>query len=129
MLQIAVTGKPNVGKSSLINKILNEDRVIVSNSPGTTRDAVDTYFSNEHGKYLFIDTAGIRRHNKRSKTNENIEKYSVLRTMLAIERADVCLLLIDGKEGVTEQDTKVAGEAHEARQRNNNCNQQMGYSR
>ena len=114
-IHVAIIGKPNVGKSSLINKILNEDRVIVSDSPGTTRDAVDTYFSNEHGKYLFIDTAGVRRHNKRRKTDENVEKYSVLRTMLAIERADVCLLVIDGTEGVTEQDTKVAGEAHEAR--------------
>ncbi len=109
--KVAVIGKPNVGKSSLINRILGENRVIVSNIAGTTRDAIDTYYENEYGKYTFIDTAGIRRHNK---VKENIEKYSVMRTLLAIERADVCLMMIDATEGVTEQDTKIAGEAHEA---------------
>lgn len=108
--KVAVIGKPNVGKSSLINRILGENRVIVSNIAGTTRDAIDTYYENEYGKYTFIDTAGIRRHNK---IKENIEKYSIMRTLLAIERADVCLMMIDATEGVTEQDTKIAGEAHE----------------
>lgn len=110
-IKVAVIGKPNVGKSSLINKILGENRVIVSNIAGTTRDAIDSEFENEFGKYVFIDTAGIRR---KSKVSENLEKYSILRSMLAIERADVCLLMIDANEGVTEQDTKIAGEAHEA---------------
>ena len=110
-IKVAIIGKPNVGKSSLVNKILGENRSIVSNIAGTTRDAIDTEFENEHVKYIFIDTAGIRRH---SKVEENIEKYSVLRTELAIERADVCLLMIDANEGVTEQDTKIAGKAHEA---------------
>ena len=109
--KVAIIGKPNVGKSSLINKILGENRLIVSNVAGTTRDAIDSEFENEHGKYVFIDTAGIRKH---SKINERIEKFSVARTMLAIERADVCILMIDALEGVTEQDTKIAGEAHEA---------------
>lgn len=109
--KVAVIGKPNVGKSSLINRILGEERVIVSNIAGTTRDAIDSYFENEFGKYTFIDTAGIRR---KSKVNESIEKFSVMRTLLAIERADVCLMLIDANEGVTEQDAKIAGEAHEA---------------
>lgn len=108
--KVALIGKPNVGKSSLINRILGENRVIVSNVAGTTRDAIDTYYENEYGKYTFIDTAGIRRHNK---IKENIEKYSIMRTLLAIERADVCLMMIDATEGVTEQDTKIAGEAHE----------------
>lgn len=111
IINVAVIGKPNVGKSSLVNKILGEDRVIVSNIAGTTRDAIDSYFENDKGKYNFIDTAGIR---KKSKVNESIEKFSVMRSLLAIERADVCLLLIDATEGVTEQDTKIAGEAHEA---------------
>lgn len=111
IINVAIIGKPNVGKSSLVNKILGENRVIVSNLAGTTRDAIDSYFENELGKYNFIDTAGIR---KKSKVNENIEKYSVMRSLLAIERADVCLILIDANEGVTEQDTKIAGEAHEA---------------
>lgn len=109
--KVAIIGKPNVGKSSLINRILGENRVIVSNIAGTTRDAIDTYHENEYGKYTLIDTAGIRRH---SKIKENIEKYSIMRTLLAIERADVCLMMIDAKEGVTEQDTKIAGEAHDA---------------
>ncbi len=110
-IKVAVIGKPNVGKSSLVNQILGENRVIVSNIAGTTRDAIDSEFENEQGKYVFIDTAGIRR---KSKIDEKIEKYSVMRTLLAIERADVCLLLIDAQEGVTAQDTKIAGEAHEA---------------
>ena len=111
IINVAVIGKPNVGKSSLVNKILGEDRVIVSNIAGTTRDAIDSYFENDKGKYNFIDTAGIR---KKNKVNESIEKFSIMRSLLAIERADVCLMLIDATEGVTEQDTKIAGEAHEA---------------
>lgn len=110
-IKVAVIGKPNAGKSSLINKILGEERVIVSNIAGTTRDAIDSEFQNEFGKYVFIDTAGIRR---KSKVTESIEKFSIMRTLLAIERADVCLMLIDAKEGITDQDTKIAGEAHEA---------------
>ena len=110
-LKMGIVGLPNVGKSSLVNKILGENRVIVSNVAGTTRDAIDSYFENDTGKYNFIDTAGIRR---KSKVNENIEKYSVMRSILAVERADVCLVLIDATEGVTEQDAKIAGEAHEA---------------
>ena len=109
-IKVALIGKPNVGKSSLINKILGEERVIVSDVAGTTRDAIDSYFENEFGKYVFIDTAGIRR---KSKVNESIEKFSVMRTLLAIERADVCLMMIDATEGVTDQDAKIAGEAHE----------------
>ncbi len=110
-IKVAVIGKPNVGKSSLINKILGENRNIVSDIAGTTRDAIDSYYENENGKYILIDTAGIRR---KSKVTEKIEKYSVLRSLFAIERADVCLMLIDANEGVTEQDAKIAGEAHEA---------------
>ena len=110
-IKVAVIGKPNVGKSSLVNKILGENRSIVSNIAGTTRDAIDSEFENKYGKYIFIDTAGLRKH---SKINENIEKYSILRTTLAIERADVCIIMIDANEGVTEQDTKIAGKAHEA---------------
>ena len=111
IIKVAIIGKPNVGKSSLVNKILGENRVIVSNIAGTTRDAIDSEFENEFGKYVFIDTAGIRR---KSKVSEKLEKYSVMRSLLAVERADVCLLMIDANEGVTEQDTKIAGEAHEA---------------
>ena len=111
VIQVAIIGKPNVGKSSLTNRILGQQRVIVSNVAGTTRDAIDSYFENEHGKYNFIDTAGMR---KKSKVDDAIEKYSVLRATMAIERSDVCLILIDAQEGVTEQDTKVAGLAHEA---------------
>ena len=111
VIKVAVIGKPNVGKSSLVNRILGEQRVIVSDMAGTTRDAVDSYFENQKGKYLFIDTAGMR---KKSKVDDRIEKFSVLRATMAIERADVCLILVDANEGVTEQDTKVAGLAHEA---------------
>ena len=111
VIKVAIIGKPNVGKSSLVNRILGEQRVIVSDMAGTTRDAVDSYFENQKGKYLFIDTAGIR---KKSKVDDRIEKFSVLRATMAIERADVCLILVDANEGVTEQDTKVAGLAHEA---------------
>ena len=110
-IKVAVIGKPNVGKSSLINCILGEKRVIVSDMAGTTRDAVDTPFENEKGKYVFIDTAGIRR---KSKVDERVEKFSVMRAQLAIERADVCVIMIDARDGVTDQDTKIAGLAHEA---------------
>ncbi len=111
VIRVAVIGKPNVGKSSLVNRILGEERVIVSNVAGTTRDAVDTEYENEKGKYLFIDTAGMR---KKSRVDDRIERFSVLRATMAIERSHVCLILIDANEGVTEQDTKVAGLAHEA---------------
>lgn len=111
VIKVAIIGKPNVGKSSLVNKILGENRVIVSNVAGTTRDAIDSEFQNEFGKYVFIDTAGIRR---KSKVKENIEKYSVMRSNFAIERADVCIMMIDENEGVSEQDSKIIGEAHEA---------------
>ena len=111
VIKVAIIGKPNVGKSSLVNRILGEQRVIVSDMAGTPRDAVDSYFENQKGKYLFIDTAGMR---KKSKVDDRIEKFSVLRATMAIERADVCLILVDANEGVTEQDTKVAGLAHEA---------------
>ena len=110
-IKVAVIGKPNAGKSSLVNQILGEERVIVSNVAGTTRDAIDSRFTNDKGSFVFIDTAGMR---KKSKIEEDIEKYSVLRATMAIDRADVCLIMIDATEGVTEQDTKVAGMAHEA---------------
>ena len=111
IIKVAIVGKPNVGKSSLLNRILGEERVIVSNIAGTTRDAIDSYFENETGKYCFIDTAGMRR---KSKVDDAIEKFSNMRSVAAIERADVCLILIDANEGVTEQDTKIAGLVHEA---------------
>lgn len=111
VINVCVIGKPNAGKSSLINKILGTDRLIVSSMAGTTRDAIDTRFENEYGKYNLIDTAGIRR---QSRIDDKIEKYSVLRAHMAVERADVCLLVIDATEGVTEQDEKIAGIAHEA---------------
>ncbi len=110
-IKVAVIGKPNAGKSSIINKIIGQNRLIVSNIAGTTRDAVDTQLENEHGKFTFIDTAGIRR---QSKINDKIEKYSVLRAHMAVERADVCLIMIDAATGITEQDEKIAGIAHEA---------------
>ncbi len=111
VINVAVIGKPNAGKSSIINRMCGEERVIVSDIAGTTRDAVDTRIENEHGVYNFIDTAGIRRH---SKVEDRIEKFSVIRANMAVERADVCLLMIDAKDGVTEQDEKIAGIAHEA---------------
>ena len=111
IIKVAIVGKPNVGKSSLLNRILGEERVIVSNIAGTTRDAIDSYYENETGKYCFIDTAGMRR---KSKVDDAIEKYSNMRSINAIERADVCLILIDANDGVTEQDTKIAGLVHEA---------------
>lgn len=110
-IHVAIIGKPNAGKSSLINKILGENRLIVSDIAGTTRDAIDTKFENEHGKYVFIDTAGIRR---KSKIEEDIEKYSIIRAKAAIDNAHVCVLVIDATEGVTDQDAKIAGEAHES---------------
>lgn len=110
VIKVALVGKPNVGKSSLINNILGEDRVIVTNIPGTTRDAIDTYFTYGENEYLFIDTAGLRR--KRS-ISENVERYSVVRTLTAVDRSDICILIIDGTEGITEQDTKIAGYAYE----------------
>lgn len=110
IIRVAVIGRPNAGKSSLINRVVGEERVIVSNIPGTTRDAVDTYVEFGGQKYLFIDTAGIRR---KSKVDEKIEKFSVLRAYAAVDRADVCLIVIDGNEGIAEQDAKIAGYAHE----------------
>ena len=108
--RIAVVGKPNVGKSSLINKLLGENRVIVSNIAGTTRDAVDTEIVHNGVPYVFIDTAGLRRKNK---IKEDLERYSIIRTVTAVERADVVIIVIDAKEGITEQDAKIAGIAHE----------------
>ncbi len=110
-IKVAFIGKPNVGKSSLINKILGEDRVIVSDIAGTTRDAIDTPFTMGDDKFVFIDTAGIRR---KSKVYESVEKYSVIRSLTAIERSDVCLIVIDAEQGITEQDKRIAGYAHEA---------------
>ena len=111
VINVAVIGKPNAGKSSLVNRILGSERMIVSDIAGTTRDAIDTPFENETGKYNFIDTAGLRR---QSKVDDRIEKYSVLRARLAVERANVCILMIDATQGITEQDEKIAGIAHEA---------------
>ena len=110
-IKVAVIGRPNAGKSSLINKILGEERVIVSDISGTTRDAIDSYFENKYGKYIFIDTAGIRR---KSKVYDKLEQYSVVKAKAAVERSNVCVLLVDAKEGITEQDEKIAGLAHEA---------------
>ncbi len=109
-IKVAVIGKPNAGKSSLINKILGEERVIVSNIAGTTRDAIDSHYEKNGEKYLFIDTAGMR---KRGKIDETVERYSVVRSLAAVDRSDVCVIMIDASEGITEQDTKVAGYAHE----------------
>ena len=111
VIKVAIIGKPNVGKSSLVNRILGQERVIVSDVAGTTRDAVDSYFEKDGQKYLIIDTAGMR---KKSKVDDRVEKFSVLRATMAIERSDVCAIMIDAQEGVTEQDTKVAGLAHDA---------------
>ncbi len=111
VIKVAIIGKPNVGKSSLVNRILGQERVIVSDVAGTTRDAVDSYFEKDGHKYLIIDTAGMR---KKSKVDDRVEKFSVLRATMAIERSDVCAIMIDAQEGVTEQDTKVAGLAHDA---------------
>lgn len=110
-ISVAVIGKPNAGKSSLINKILGDDRLIVSDMAGTTRDAIDTQVENAYGKFNFIDTAGIRR---KSRINDRVEQFSVLRAKMAVERASVCILVIDANEGITEQDEKIAGIAHEA---------------
>ena len=110
-IKVAVIGKPNAGKSSLINRVAGEERVIVSDIAGTTRDAIDTVIENEKGRFLFIDTAGIRR---KSRIKDNIERYSILRAEASVERADVCVIMIDATEGFTEQDSKVAGIAHEA---------------
>lgn len=109
-IKVAIIGKPNAGKSSLVNRILGEDRVIVSDIAGTTRDAIDSVFEKDGQKYIFIDTAGMR---KRGKISEDVERYSVVRALSAVERADVCLIMVDAEEGVTEQDTKIAGYAHE----------------
>ncbi|MEE0675867.1 MAG: ribosome biogenesis GTPase Der [Ruminococcus sp.] len=111
VIKVAVIGKPNAGKSSLVNKITNEERCIVSDIAGTTRDSIDTLVENEFGKFSFTDTAGLRR---QSKIYDNIEKYSIIRAKMAIERSDVCVIMIDATQGITEQDTKVAGLAHEA---------------
>ncbi|NLY77312.1 MAG: ribosome biogenesis GTPase Der [Tissierellia bacterium] len=110
IIRVAVIGKPNVGKSSLINRILGEERVIVTDIPGTTRDAIDTYFTHNGNRYMFIDTAGLRR--KRN-INEDVERYSVIRTLSAVDRSNICIMMIDGTVGVTEQDTKIAGYAHD----------------
>ena len=110
LIRVAMIGKPNVGKSSLINNILGEERVIVTDIPGTTRDAVDTYFDYGDDRYVLIDTAGLRR--KRS-VSEDIERYSVVRTLTAVDRSDICVLVVDATEGITEQDTKIAGYAHD----------------
>ena len=110
VIKVAIIGKPNVGKSSLVNRMAGEERVIVSDIAGTTRDATDSYLENEHGRFVLIDTAGIRR---KAKVEEAIERYSVLRSYMAVDRADVCLIVIDATEGFTEQDSKVAGYAHE----------------
>ena len=109
-INVAVIGKPNAGKSSLINRISGEKRVIVSNVAGTTRDSIDTDIDNKYGKYTFVDTAGIRR---KSKVEESVEKFSVMRAMMSIERADVCVIMIDAVDGITDQDTKIAGYAHD----------------
>ncbi len=111
IIHVAIVGKPNAGKSSLVNKILGEDRVIVSDIAGTTRDAIDTLYERDGKKYMLIDTAGMR---KRGRINENVERYSVARALNAVDRADVCLIMVDASEGITEQDTKIAGYVHEA---------------
>ena len=111
VIKVAIVGKPNAGKSSLINRILGENRVIVTNIAGTTRDAIDTYYERDGQRYMFIDTAGIRR---KSKVDEQIERYSVIRAYAAVDRSDVCIIMIDGLEGISEQDSKIAGFVHES---------------
>lgn len=113
LLKVAVIGKPNVGKSSLVNRVTGQNRAIVSDIAGTTRDATDSEVENEYGRYLFIDTAGLRRQSRVAKAEDVLEKYSILRAEMAVERADVCVIMIDAQEGFTEQDSKVAGIAHE----------------
>ena len=113
-IRIAVIGKPNAGKSSLVNYIAGEERSIVSDIAGTTRDAIDSYIENQYGRFMFIDTAGLRRKSRVSKAGDNIERYSIIRAEMAIDRADVCVILIDGNDGYTEQDAKIAGMAHNA---------------
>ncbi len=113
-IQVAVIGKPNAGKSSLVNRIAGEERAIVSDIAGTTRDAIDSRIENSHGKFVFIDTAGLRRKSRVTKAHDDIERYSIIRAEMAIDRADVCVIMIDGTEGFTEQDAKVAGLAHNA---------------
>ena len=114
LIRIAVIGKPNAGKSSLVNYIAGEERSIVSDIAGTTRDAIDSYIENQYGRFMFIDTAGLRRKSRVSKASDNIERYSIIRAEMAIDRADVCVILIDGNDGYTEQDAKIAGMAHNA---------------
>ena len=111
-VKVAVIGKPNAGKSSLVNRIAGEERAIVSDIAGTTRDAIDSVVENAHGKFTFIDTAGLRRKSRVSKAHDDIERYSIIRAEMAVDRADVCVIMIDGTEGFTEQDAKVAGLAH-----------------
>lgn len=123
VIKVAIIGKPNVGKSSLLNAVLGEERVIVSDMPGTTRDSIDANFENEYGKFCFIDTAGIRR---RARIEEAVEKYSVLRAMMAIERADVCVIMLDASGKITEQDTKIAGYSHKKGEGRRNRGEQMG---
>ncbi len=124
--RIAIVGKPNVGKSSIVNRLLGENRVIVSDVAGTTRDAVDTEIIHNGTEYVFIDTAGLRRKNK---IKEELERYSIIRTVTAVERADMVLVVIDAKEGVTEQDAKIAGIAHERGQGHHRRRQQVGRHR
>ena len=123
VIKVALIGKPNVGKSSLVNKILGTNRVIVSDIAGTTRDAVDSYYENEFGKYIFIDTAGLRRKNK---IKDDIERYSIIRTMFAIERADVCLIMIDALERSYGPRCENCWRSSRSRKRNNTCCKQMG---
>ncbi len=121
--RIAIVGKPNVGKSSIVNRLLGENRVIVSDIAGTTRDAIDTAIVHNGKEYVFIDTAGLRR---KSRIKEELERYSIIRTVTAVESADVVLMVIDDAEGVTEQDAKIAGIAHERGQGRHHCSEQVG---
>lgn len=124
--KIAIVGKPNVGKSSLVNRLVGENRVIVSNVAGTTRDAVDTKVKFHGKEYIFIDTAGLRR---KSKIKEELERFSIIRAVAAVEKADVVIVMIDATEGVTEQDAKIAGIAHERGNGHYHCSQQVGCHR